>query len=112
MLFSNLIAGCIMLTTAATLHAAASRHPERGAGGGSAAAARRSVRLRPVRRRHHRHRACSPCRCSRARGLCRRETFRWPIGLGLTLAQARGFLRRLTVATVLGVLIDLSGIDS
>ena len=34
------------------------------------------------------------------------------IGLGLTLAQARGFYAVLTVATVLGVLIDLSGIDS
>jgi len=40
------------------------------------------------------------------------ETFRWPIGLGLTLAEARGFYAVLTVATVLGVLIDLSGVDS
>jgi Mn2+/Fe2+ NRAMP family transporter len=40
------------------------------------------------------------------------ETFRWPIGLGLPLAEARGFYAILTVATVLGVLIDLSGIDS
>jgi len=40
------------------------------------------------------------------------ETFRWPIGLGLTLAEARGFYAVLTVATVLGVLIVLSGIDS
>jgi Mn2+/Fe2+ NRAMP family transporter len=40
------------------------------------------------------------------------ETFRWPIGLGLTLAQARGFYAILTVATVLGVAIDLYGVDS
>jgi Mn2+/Fe2+ NRAMP family transporter len=40
------------------------------------------------------------------------EAFRWPIGLGLTLAQARGFYAILTVATVLGVAIDLYGVDS
>jgi Mn2+/Fe2+ NRAMP family transporter len=40
------------------------------------------------------------------------ETFRWPIGLGLTLAQARGFYAILTVATALGVAIDLWGVDS
>src|SRR5512142_1103971 len=40
------------------------------------------------------------------------ESFRWPIGLGLRLAEARGFYAILTVATLVGVAIDLSGIDS
>jgi Mn2+/Fe2+ NRAMP family transporter len=39
------------------------------------------------------------------------ETFRWPIGLGLPLAEARGFYSILSVATVLGVLGNLVGID-
>jgi len=40
------------------------------------------------------------------------ETFRWRIGLGLTLAEARGFYFIVAAATVLGVAIDLSGVDS
>jgi Mn2+/Fe2+ NRAMP family transporter len=40
------------------------------------------------------------------------ESFRWPIGLGLTLAEARGFYSVLSVATVVGVAIDLTGVDS
>jgi Mn2+/Fe2+ NRAMP family transporter len=40
------------------------------------------------------------------------ECFRWPIGLGLSLAKARGFYCILTVATLLGVAIDFSGVDS
>ena len=40
------------------------------------------------------------------------ETFSWRIGLGLSLAEARGFYFILTVATLLGVAIDLSGVDS
>jgi Mn2+/Fe2+ NRAMP family transporter len=40
------------------------------------------------------------------------ESLRWPIGLGLTLAEARGFYLVLSVATLLGVAIDFSGADS
>ena len=40
------------------------------------------------------------------------ESFRWRISLGLSLAEARGFYFILTVATLLGVAIDLSGVDS
>jgi NRAMP (natural resistance-associated macrophage protein)-like metal ion transporter len=39
------------------------------------------------------------------------ESFRWPIGLGLTLIEARGFYAILIAATVIGVAIDFSGID-
>ncbi len=34
------------------------------------------------------------------------ETFRWPIGLGLPLLEARGFYAILTIATVIGVGLD------
>ena len=40
------------------------------------------------------------------------ESFQWRIGLGLPLAEARGFYFILTIATLLGVAIDLAGVDS
>ena len=40
------------------------------------------------------------------------ESLRWPIGLGLSLAEARGFYVMLSAATLLGVAIDFSGVDS
>ena len=39
------------------------------------------------------------------------ETFRWPIGLGLRLLQARGFYAILSIATLLGVAIGFTPID-
>jgi NRAMP (natural resistance-associated macrophage protein)-like metal ion transporter len=39
------------------------------------------------------------------------EAFRWPIGLGLTLVEARGFYAILIAATLIGVVIDFSGVD-
>ncbi len=39
------------------------------------------------------------------------ESFRWPIGLGLTLVEARGFYAILIAATLIGVAIDFSGVD-
>ena len=38
------------------------------------------------------------------------ESFRWPIGLGLRLAEARGFYAILTVATLVGVLLNFTAI--
>ena len=38
------------------------------------------------------------------------ETFRWPIGLGLRLAEARGFYAILTVATLVGVGLNFTDI--
>src|SRR5207245_6648322 len=113
MMFSNLIALCIMLTTAATLHAAGVTDIQSSAQAAEA--------LRPL--------AGAFAFALFAAGIIGTgllavpvlagsaayavaETFRWPIGLGLTLAEARGFYAVLTVATVLGVLIVLSGIDS
>ena len=113
MIFSNGIALCIMLTTAATLHMAGVTNID--------SAAQAAQALRPL--------AGEAAFALFAAGIIGTgllavpilagsaayavaETFRWPIGLGLSLAEARGFYSILMVATVLGALIDLSGIDS
>jgi len=113
MVYSNLIAFCIMLTTAVTLQAAGVTD--------ISSAAQAADALRPL--------AGDLAFLLFALGIIGTgllavpvlagsaayavsETFRWPIGLGLTLAQARGFYAILTVATVLGIGIDLSGVDS
>ena len=113
MIFSNGVALCIMLTTAATLHAADITHIE--------SAAQAAEALRPL--------AGEAAFALFAAGIIGTgllavpilagsaayavaETFRWPTGLGLSLAEARGFYSILMVATALGALIDLSGIDS
>src|SRR6185436_7286915 len=113
MLYSNLIAFCIMLTTAATLHAAGVSDIQ--------SAAQAAEALRPLGGElafglfaagiiGTGLLAVPVLAGSAAYAVA--ETFRWPIGLGLPLAEARGFYAILTVATALGVLIDLSGIDS
>jgi NRAMP (natural resistance-associated macrophage protein)-like metal ion transporter len=111
--FSNAIALCVMLTTAATLHQAGVMQIE--------SAAQAADALRPL--------AGNFAFLLFAAGIVGTgllavpilagsaayavaETFRWPIGLGLTLAEARGFYAIISAATVLGVAIDLSGVDS
>jgi Mn2+/Fe2+ NRAMP family transporter len=113
MIFSNGIALCIMLTTAATLHTAGVTNID--------SAAQAAQALRPL--------AGDAAFALFAAGIIGTgllavpilagsaayavsETFRWPIGLGLSLAEARGFYSILTAATVLGVAIDLTGVDS
>jgi len=113
MTFSNLIAFCIMLTTAGTLHSAGVTNIDDAAQAASA--------LRPL--------AGDFAFVLFAAGIIGTgllavpilagsaayavaESLRWPIGLGLSLAEARGFYSILMIATVLGVLIDLSGVDS
>ena len=113
MMFSNLIALCIMLTTAATLHVAGV-HEIRSA-------AQAAEALRPLAGEFAfvlfaagivgTGLLAVPVLAGSA-AYAVAESFRWPIGLGLPLAEARGFYAILTAATVLGVLIDLSGIDS
>jgi NRAMP (natural resistance-associated macrophage protein)-like metal ion transporter len=39
------------------------------------------------------------------------EAFRWPIGLGLRLLEARGFYTIVSIATLLGVAMDFTPID-
>ena len=113
MVYSNLIAFCVMLTAAATLHAAGVREI------GSAAQA--AAALRPL--------AGDFAFLLFALGIIGTgllavpvlagsaayavsEAFRWPIGLGLPLAEARGFYAILAISTLLGVAIDFSGVDS
>ena len=113
MSFSNLIAFCIMLTTAATLHAAGVQNIQ--------SAAQAAEALRPLAGDFaFMLFACGiigtgllavPILAGSA-AYAVAESFRWPIGLGLSLAEARGFYAILMTATVLGVLIDLSGVDS
>jgi NRAMP (natural resistance-associated macrophage protein)-like metal ion transporter len=113
MTFSNLIAFCIMLTTAATLHLAGITEIQ--------SAAQAAEALRPLAGQFaFLLFACGiigtgllavPVLAGSA-AYAVAESFRWPIGLGLTLAEARGFYAILTASTVLGVLIDLSGVDS
>jgi len=113
MTFSNFIALCIMLTTAATLHAAGVTEIQ--------SAAQAAEALRPLAGEFAfllfaagiigTGLLAVPVLAGSA-AYAVAEGFRWPIGLGLPLAEARGFYSILTVATVLGVLIDLSGIDS
>jgi len=113
MSFSNLIAFCIMLTTAATLHAAGVHNIE--------SAAQAAEALRPLAG----NLAFALFACgiigtgllavpilAGSAAYAVAESFRWRIGLGLSLAEARGFYAILTIATVLGVVIDLSGVDS
>ena len=113
MIYSNLIAFCIMLTTAVTLHAAGAT--------GIQSAAQAAEALRPLAGEFAFTLFAAgiigtgllavPILAGSA-AYAVAETFRWPIGLGLTLAQARGFYAILTVATVLGIGIDLYGVDS
>ncbi|HXZ54126.1 MAG TPA: divalent metal cation transporter [Burkholderiales bacterium] len=113
MIYSNLIAFCIMLTTAVTLHAAGITDIR--------SAAQAAEALRPLTGQFAfllfalgiigTGLLAVPILAGSA-AYAVSETFRWPIGLGLTLTQARGFYAILTVATVLGVAIDLYGVDS
>ncbi|OAI50069.1 iron transporter [Betaproteobacteria bacterium SCGC AG-212-J23] len=113
MTLSNVIALCIMLTTAAILHTAGVTQID--------SAAQAAEALRPL--------AGDFAFLLFAAGIVGTgllavpilagsaayavaETFRWRIGLGLTLAEARGFYSIVAAATILGVIIDLSGIDS
>lgn len=113
MVYSNLIALSIMLTTAATLHAAGNTD--------ITTAAQAAEALRPI---------AGPFAfllfalgiigtgllavpvLAGSAAYAVAESFRWPIGLGLSLAEARGFYSVLTAATLIGVAIDFSGVDS
>src|SRR4051812_33159518 len=113
MIYSNVIALCIMLTTAVTLH---------GAGITDIGTAEQAAQaLRPIAGPFAFQLfalgiigtgllAVPVLAGSAAYAVA--ESLRWPIGLGLTLAEARGFYLVLSVATLLGVAIDFYGADS
>ena len=112
MTFSNGIALCIMLTTAATLHAqgivsidtaeqaAAALRPIAGDFAFvlfSAGIVGTGLLAVPV--------------LAGSAAYAVAESWRWPIGLGLTLAEARGFYAILAAATLIGVAVDFTDID-
>jgi NRAMP (natural resistance-associated macrophage protein)-like metal ion transporter len=113
MIFSNLIAFCIMLTTAVTLHKAGVIDIQTTSQAAEA--------LRPVAGEFAFFLFAAgvigtgllavPVLAGSA-AYAVSESFQWPIGLGLSLAKARGFYFILTVATLLGVGIDFSGLDA
>ncbi len=113
MIFSNLIAFCIILTTAATLHVAGITDIQTTAQAAEALrplAGEFAFLLFAVGVVGTGLLAIPVLAGSAAYAVA--ESFRWPIGLGLPLAEARGFYFILTVATLLGVGIDLAGVDS
>jgi Mn2+/Fe2+ NRAMP family transporter len=113
MIFSNLIAFCIMLTTAVTLHKAGVTDIQTTSQAAEA--------LRPVAGEFAFFLFAAgvigtgllavPVLAGSA-AYAVAEGFQWPIGLGLKLANARGFYFILTVATLLGVVIYFSGLDA
>jgi NRAMP (natural resistance-associated macrophage protein)-like metal ion transporter len=112
MTFSNLVALCIMLTTAATLHV-------QGIGSIDTAEQAASA-LRPVAGPFAfalftagiigTGMLAVPVLAGSA-AYAVAESRRWPIGLGLTLLEARGFYTILAAATLIGVALDFSGVD-
>jgi NRAMP (natural resistance-associated macrophage protein)-like metal ion transporter len=113
MIYSNVIALCIMLTTAVTLHAAGITE--------ISTAEQAAQALRPIAGPFAFELfalgiigtgllAVPVLAGSAAYAVA--ETMRWPIGLGLTLLEARGFYLILSASTALGVAIDFSGVDS
>jgi NRAMP (natural resistance-associated macrophage protein)-like metal ion transporter len=112
MAFSNLVALCIMVTTAATLHvhgitnidtaeqAAQALRPIAGPFAFTLFAASiigTGLLAVPV--------------LAGSAAYAVAESRRWSIGLGLTLAEARGFYGVLSAATLIGVALDFTGVD-
>jgi Mn2+/Fe2+ NRAMP family transporter len=112
MTFSNLIALCIMLTTAVTLHANGLTNID--------TAEQAAQALRPIAGDFAFGLFAAgiigtgllavPVLAGSA-AYAVAETFRWPIGLGLSLAEARGFYAILAAATLIGVAVDFTNVD-
>ena len=113
MAFSNLVAFFIILTTAATLHAA-------NAGKGIQSAADAAKALQPLAGHSlfccslsaSSVRECSRFRCCRFGGLCRRRAaFRWPASLESKPRQGAEVLAVIAVATLLGLSLNFLGMN-
>ena len=112
MTFSNLVALCIMLTTAATLNANGILTID--------TAAQAAEALRPIAGDFAfalftagivgTGMLAVPVLAGSA-AYAVAESFRWPIGLGLTLLEARGFYTILSGATIVGVALGFTGVD-
>jgi NRAMP (natural resistance-associated macrophage protein)-like metal ion transporter len=111
MTFSNMVAFFIMLTTAVTLHAHGITDIETSAQAAEA--------LRPIGGEFAFFLFAAgivgtgmlavPILAGSA-AYAVAESFRWPIGLGLRLMEARGFYGILTAATLIGVALDFTDI--
>ena len=112
MTFSNLVAFCIMLTTAATLHVHGATTIE--------TAEQAAAALRPIAGDFAfalftagiigTGLLAIPVLAGSA-AYAVAESRRWPIGLGLSLLEARGFYAILAAATLIGMIIDFTAID-
>jgi NRAMP (natural resistance-associated macrophage protein)-like metal ion transporter len=112
MTFSNVIALCIMVTTAATLHT--------GGPVTITSAEQAAEALRPVAGNFafvlfslsiiDTGLLAVPVLAGSA-AYAVAESRRWPIGLGLPLLEARGFYMVIAAATLIGVALDFAGID-
>jgi NRAMP (natural resistance-associated macrophage protein)-like metal ion transporter len=112
MTFSNLVAFCIMLTTASTLHGHGVTNID--------TAAQAATALRPIAGEFAfalftagivgTGLLAIPVLAGSA-AYAVAESRRWPIGLGLTLAEARGFYAILAAATLIGMVIDFTEVD-
>jgi NRAMP (natural resistance-associated macrophage protein)-like metal ion transporter len=112
MVFSNLIAACIMVTTAATLNAHGVTNID--------SAEQAALALRPIAGDFAfllfaasiigTGLLAVPVLAGSA-AYAVAEARRWPIGLGLTLMQARNFYAVLAASTLVGVALDFAGID-
>jgi NRAMP (natural resistance-associated macrophage protein)-like metal ion transporter len=110
--FSNLVAFFIMLTTAVTLHVHGVTDIQTSAQAAEA--------LRPIAGEHAFALFAAgivgtgllavPVLAGSA-AYAVAETFEWKIGLGLRLAEARGFYAILSAATLVGMVMNFSGID-
>ncbi len=113
MIFSNLIAFCIMLTAAATLNAHGVTNVD--------SASQAAQALRPIAGNFAfalftagivgTGMLAIPVLAGSA-AYAVAETFRWPIGLGLRLLEARGFYAILATATLGGVALGFTHIDA
>ena len=112
MTFSNLIAFCIMVTTAATLNANDVTNIE--------TAEQAALALRPIAGHFAFLLFASgivgtgllavPVLAGSA-AYAVAESRRWPIGLGLSLSEARNFYSVLAASTLIGVALDFAGMD-
>jgi Mn2+/Fe2+ NRAMP family transporter len=112
MSFSNLVALCIMLTTAATLNAHGVtdiNSAEQAASALKPIAGNFAFLLFALSIIGTGMLAVPVLAGSAAYAVA--ESFRWPIGLGLPLLEARGFYAVLSAATLIGVVLDFSHVD-
>ncbi len=112
MIFSNLVAACIMVTTAATLNAHGVTNID--------SAEQAALALRPIAGDFAfllfaasiigTGLLAVPVLAGSA-AYAVAEARRWPIGLGLTLLEARNFYAVLAASTLIGVALDSFGMD-